>query len=398
MAQPGHLSFKVSGLIFMILFCTLLNGNAQNINQPAKHKTGKPVLTPNIIALINLTLNQPYNKINTDWFGTIQAEAILLWAKKGYPEGTQFVERWLNYHIENDNKLTDEEYLNTYHGNKARIIRDGVLPFSLYAGTLGVSFPCYELYQQTKNEDAKNVCLSVADAILHYSARDRFGYMAHDDFDFFKMCIPDVGYFSVRGLADASSLVDKHTADVYLKSAVYQAKTSIKLFYDTEKHLTRTIYLDQREPGKTYWCRASGWMVYTLNALLRHLPKDHPDYKYFTDIYCQIADGLKTRQGSDGGLHVWVDEPDSPEEVTSTAMTAGCFREAMDEGWIPANYNDYVQNAWKFISGCVSEDGRIKNAYTGWAIPAEQKQLIMDEDYPGFIAGMVLLAAARILN
>ncbi len=73
--------------------------------------------------------------------------------------------------------------------------------------------------------------------------------------------------------------------------------------------LTRTIYLEQKEPGKTYWCRASGWMVYTLTALLRHLPEDHPDYKYFTGIFCQIADGLVARQGPNGGLHVWVDDP-----------------------------------------------------------------------------------------
>jgi len=79
-------------------------------------------------------------------------------------------------------------------------------------------------------------------------------------------------------------------------------------------------------------------------------------------------------------------------------MTAGCIQEAMDEGWIPADYSNYVQKAWQFISGCVSEDGRIKNAYTGWAIPAEQKQLEMDEAYLGFIPGMVLLAAAQILN
>lgn len=343
-------------------------------------------------------MEQPYDKLNTDWFGTIQAEAILKWAEKGYPEGTQYVENWLNYHIEHDNKLNDEEYLNTYHGGKARIIREGVLPFSLYAGTIGVSFPCFILYQQTKNKDAKNVCLTVADAILHYSARDRFGYMAHDDFNYFRWCIPDVGYFSVRGMADASALVDKHTAEVFLKNAIFQTKTSINLFYDTEKKLTRTIYLEQSEPGKTYWCRASGWMVYTLTALLRHLPKDHKDYKYFTDTFCKVADGLTARQGTNGGLHVWVDDPDSPEEVTSTAMTAGCIQEAMDEGWIPPNYSNYVQKAWQFISGCVSEDGRIKNAYTGWAIPAEQKQLVMDEAYLGFIPGMVLLAAAQILN
>lgn len=391
-------NLKKGVIACLAAFCIMLNGTGQKISQATENMPDRPVISANIKALIDKTLQQPFESLNTDWFGTIQAEGILRWAKKGYPQGTKYVENWLNYHIEHDNKLSDEEYLNTYHGGKARIIREGVLPFSLYAGTIGVSFPCFVLYQQTKNADARNVCLTVADAILHYSARDRFGYMAHDDFNYFKWCIPDVGYFSVRGMADASALVDKQTAEVFLKNAVFQTKTSINLFYDAEKKLTRTIYLEQKEPGKTYWCRASGWMVYTLTALLRHLPKDHKDYKYFTDIYCQIADGLVARQGRNGGLHVWVDDPDSPEEVTSTAMTAGCIQEAMNEGWIPANYDNYVQKAWQFISGCVSEDGRIKNAYTGWAIPAEQKQLEMDEAYPGFIPGMVLLAAAQILN
>jgi rhamnogalacturonyl hydrolase YesR len=382
----------------MTLFCMILNGNSQKISQTSENSPNKPVITANIKALIDKTLQQPFESLNTDWFGTIQAEAILRWAKKGYPEGTQYVENWLNYHIEHDNKLSDEEYLKTYHGNKARIIREGVLPFSLYAGTIGVSFPCFVLYQQTKNEDAKNVCLTVADAILHYSARDRFGYMAHDDFNFYKWCIPDVGYFAVRGMADASALTDEHTSAVYLKNAVFQTKTSINLFYDAEKKLTRTIYLEQKEPGKTYWCRASGWMVYTLTALLRHLPDDHKDYKFFTETFCQIADGLVARQGSKGGLHVWVDDPTSPEEVTSTAMTAGCIQEAMDKGWIPKNYDAYVQKAWSFISSCVSEDGKVKNAYTAWAIPAEQKQLEMDTDYHGYIPGMVMIAAAQILR
>lgn len=394
--KQAYLNKRV--LTGIAVFYIMLNGYSQKIGQTIENSPKKPVISANIKALIAKTLQQPYESLNTDWFGTIQAEAILRWAKKGYPEGTQYVENWLNYHIEHDNKLSDVEYLNTYSGNKARIIRDGVLPFSLYAGTIGVSFPCFVLYQQTKNKEAKNICLTVADAILHYSARDRFGYMAHDDFDYFKWCIPDVGYFSVRGMADASALVDKHTAEVFLKNAIFQTKTSINLFYDTEKKLTRTIYLEQKEPGKTYWCRASGWMVYTLTALLRHLPKDHEDYIFITETFSQIADGLVAHQGANGGLHVWVDDPTSPEEVTSTAMTAGCIQEAMDKGWIPKKYDAYVQKAWSFISGCVSEDGKVTNAYTGWAIPAEQKQLEMDQGYHGFIPGMVMMAAAQILK
>ena len=170
------------------------------------------------------------------------------------------------------------------------------------------------------------------------------------------------------------------------------------LFFDADKKLTRTIYLEQKEPGKTYWCRASGWMVYTLTALLRHMPEDHTDYKFITGTFCQIADGLVARQGVNGGLHVWVDDPASPEEVTSTAMTAGCIQEAMDKGWIPKNYNAYVQKAWSFILSSVSEDGKVKNAYTAWAVPAEQRQLEMDTAYHGFIPGMVMMAASQILK
>jgi hypothetical protein len=203
----------------MAVFCIMLNGNSQKISQTTENAPRKPHIPANIKALITRTLEQPCESLNTDWFGTVQAEAILMWAKKGYPEGTQYVENWLNYHIELDNKLSDEEYLNTYSGNKARIIREGVLPFSLYAGTIGVSFPCFTLYQQTKNANARNVCITVADAILHYSARDRFGYMGHDDFNYFKWCIPDVGYFSVRVMADASALVDEGASKVYLKNA-----------------------------------------------------------------------------------------------------------------------------------------------------------------------------------
>ncbi|HUX59568.1 MAG TPA: glycoside hydrolase family 88 protein [Bacteroidales bacterium] len=389
----------VESFFLLIFICFIsLDGFSQKMAEKPDNAIQKAVLTDNIRTLLVKTLEIPCEKMNTDWFGTIQVEALLLWAKKGYPQGTEYVEKWLSYHIEHDNNMSDEEYLKSYEGPKARIDRHGVLPFSIYAGNLGVAFPCYTLYKQTKNKNAKNVCLSVADAILHYSARDKFGFMAHDDNEYYKFAIPDVGYFSVRGMADASELVDEKTAQVFLKNAVFQARTSITLFFDKEKKLTRTIYLEGKEPGKTYWCRASGWMIYTLTGLLRHLPKNHPDYRYFTDIYKQIADGLVTYQGPNGGLRVWVNEPDSPEEVTGTSMTAGCIQEAMDKQWIPENYNDYVRKAWKFINSCVTVDGKVVNAYTGWAVPSEQKLLKMDERYMGFVPGMVLVAAAQIIK
>lgn len=103
-------------------------------------------------------------------------------------------------------------------------------------------------------------------------------------------------------------------------------------------------------------------------------------------------------QSPNGALRVWVNEPDAPEEVTGTSMTAGCIREAMDRGWIPKNYDNYVQKAWKFINSCVTEDGTVINAYTGWAVPAEEKVLKMDDRYMGYVPGIVLVAAAQIIR
>lgn len=385
---------------FLVVFCFALvplcmgqkSDGVQGINK-------KPGMPSNIRALIERSLSQPYQNLNTDWFGTIQAEALLVWSERGFPSGKDYVTNWLRYHIEQDSKSSDSGNPGSYEGPKGRIIRNGPLPVSVYAGTLGVAFPCWRLFKMTGESDAREVCISVADIVLHYSARDRFGYIAHDDNSYCSWCIPDAGYFAVRSLADASELVDQMTGKVYMKDAINQAKMSVMLFYDKDMKLTRTLYnLAERKPGKTYWCRASGWMVYTLNALLRHLDKDSPDYLYFTSVYRDIADGLVKYQGPNGGLRVWVDDKTAPEEVTSTAMTAGCFSEAIEKGWLSKDYEVYVAKAWNFVLSSVSSDGRVKNAYTGWAIPAENRELKIDERDLGFIPGMVMMTAAQILK
>jgi len=101
-------------LTIVAVFCIILNSNSQKIIQTTKNTTNKTAIPTNVKALISKTLEQPFENLNTDWFGTIQAEAILRWADKGYPEGIQYVENWLNYHIDHDNKLTDEENIKTY--------------------------------------------------------------------------------------------------------------------------------------------------------------------------------------------------------------------------------------------------------------------------------------------
>lgn len=356
---------------------------------------GLPLNLPeNIAKLVKNTMKQQFQAVNTDWDGSIQIEGLLRFARRGYRDGGNYALNWFNYHVEHDGKLTDQEYYKQYSGPKVRILRDGPLAFVIYSATLGVAFPVHELYLQTHNKQAKQVCFDVADAILHYAARDRFGMLAHDDINFTNFAIPDTAYWATRANAIAASLcTDKLQADVYWKQSIYQLNLGIKYFLDTDKGIVRTG-LFKGEPGKTYWCRSQGWLIWAIAGLLRYLPPAHQAYKPAVNAMKMIANGAAKYQGPKGGLHVLVDDPASPEEVTSIAMVVAAVREGMRKGWLPKDYHNFCEKGWDFIKNSVDSNGTVHNAYTGWAVPAEARKVdLMDQEFRGYVPGIIMVAA-----
>lgn len=352
-------------------------------------------LPANIQKLIENVMAPGYQKVNTDWFGSIQIEGLLRFAKRDYRKGYDFAVNWFNYHVEHDKKLTDEEYYKQYEGNRARIMREGPLTFALYSANLGVAFPVHELYRINKNADARTVCFNVADAILQYAARDRFGMLAHDDFNFTDFAIPDTAYWATRANAIAASLcTNKELANVYWKQSIFQLEQGINCFLDKEKGLVRTG-LFKGLPGKTYWCRSQGWLLWAIGGLLRYLPPSHPKFKIIAGDMQLIADGLKKYQSAAGAWRVLADDSSTPEEITGTSMILSALKEASRKKWIDGSrYGEMLQKAWSYTCSSVDKEGNVHNAYTGWAVPAENKQTtLMDQRFMGFVPGIVMLAA-----
>jgi len=389
-----------TGLMFSITAASALApllGKARNNEDeflPFETDKGLPDALPaNIQQLIKNVQLQEYKRVNTDWDGTIQIEGLLRFAKRGYKEGLDFASNWFNYHVEHDNKLTDEEYYKQYDGPRARILRNGPLAFVIYSANLGVSFPVHELYKMNRNANAKQVCIDVADAILHFAGRDRFGMLAHDDFNYINFAIPDTAYWATRANAIAASLSKGDVAKVYWKQSIYQLDQGIRYFFDANKKLVRTG-LFKGEPATTYWCRSQGWLIWAISGLLRYLPQSHPYFKTAAAIMEAVADGAAKYQSKNGGLHVLVDEATSPEEVTGMAMVIASVKEGMRNGWIPKKYDDMCNKAWEFIKKSVDAEGKLHNVYTGWAVPAEEKKTdLMDKNFRGFAVGIIIVAA-----
>ncbi len=349
-------------------------------------------------AVIKHLLSKDPKYWNTDWDGTMAIEALLSWKDRGVPEALEYAKQWLDFHIEHDNKLNDTEFYNTYSGPDARVIRGKYLPFTMYSGFFGLPFPCYHIYRSTGDERAKQTCLDVASAILHVAARDQRGLVLHDDgvrrgdsINFFT--IPDTMYFVTKALMIASVLDDK-TGEVYRDQAIFQIKTGTSFYLDNEKNIARTV-LYPNGVGNTFWCRASGWLSYALSGVLRFLPENHPEFKNLANELKRLADGVTKFQGLNGGLHVLVDQPETPEETSGTAMCVASIKEAVGKGWIPDQYDQFLEKGWNFIKKNVSDNGSITQVYTGWAIPAEERRIMMDQSNQdrGWIPAVVLNAA-----
>jgi rhamnogalacturonyl hydrolase YesR len=98
-------------------------------------------------------------------------------------------------------------------------------------------------------------------------------------------------------------------------------------------------------------------------------------------------------QHPSGGFRVLLDDPGTPLETTGAAMFATGVHEGIRNKWLPDTYRQAADRAWEFVKGNITDDGQVRNAYTGWAIPAEEREMSMDEHKMGWIPGFILMVA-----
>ena len=337
---------------------------------------------PGVAAIMaNLIRSEPAS-VNTDWFGTCRMQGLLEWAGRGFPEFLDFGKGWFEHHLKSQG-------VSRYSGAKSRTVDAGGIAITTYAGHFGLAFPCYELFRQTGDERARRICLAVADIILHKTARNRYGMVGHDDN--VEWAIPDVCYFAVTPLMNAYKLCGE-SGSAYRDQAVYQLRTYVDVFLAKDTAIAKTMLLKDGI-GKTYWSRATGWLLWSMTGVLRHLPPDHPAFGPFVADLRRFADGIARHQDASGGIHLYVDDPKSPLEMTGSAMCAMGLHESVRRGWLPRSYAPLTDRFWSFVKENIGQDGRLHRVYTGWAVPAEQGQVSMDTEEMGWALGFAMSLA-----
>jgi len=339
-------------------------------------------LPPGVRAIVDTTLRRDPATLNTDWFGTVLMQGLLEWHRRGVKDVRAFSTAWLDHHLKSPG-------VSRYSGAKSREVTAGGIHVTTYAGHFGLAFPCYEMAVQFGERRARRACVETARLILHQVARNRLGLVEHDDSGEF--AIPDTCYFAVRALMSGSAL-DPGYQQVLREQAVFQLRTYVDTFLVPEKRLAKTVLFGEGL-GKTYWTRASGWLLWAITSVLRLLPPSDPAFTRFLEDLKTLVSGLAAVQDPSGGFRVLLDDPQTPLETTGTAMFASGVHEAVRRKWLPDSYLQPANRAWDFVKSNLDSEGRIRNAYTGWALPAENRVMSMDEHDMGWIPGFILIVA-----
>lgn len=339
-------------------------------------------LPAGVAAILERILAQPPSSLNTDWFGTMPLVGALQWHRRGIKEVELFARAWLTHHLQ----TTD---VAKYQGNRGRLVWAGGIPLTTYAGHFGVSQVCEEMAVLFGDDRARRVAIDVADVVLHRTARNHIGLIGHDDTADF--AIPDVTFFAVSSLLIGAQL-NAPGAAAYRDQALYQLRTAIDTFLTKDTGLARTLY--RRDgPGKTYWTRASGWLLWSITAALRRLDARHGSFQGFTADLKRLVDGMLRVQEPNGGFHVLLDDASTPLDATGPAMFAWGVHESVRRGWLPGAYRGGAGKAWDFVTANLTDDGVLRNTYYVWALPAENREMRLRDESSGWAMGFVLAAA-----
>lgn len=136
------------------------------------------------------------------------------------------------------------------------------------------------------------------------------------------------------------------------------------------------MYLDrlQKDNGLFYhaedvpffWGRGNGWYAAGMAELLRSLPEEHPDRPYILSSYQKMMKTLLGYQDDSGMWKQLLDDSESWNESSGTAMFCYAMTMGVRKGWLQEDqFGLAARKAWLALVDQLDERGDIRNVCEG---------------------------------
>lgn len=191
-----------------------------------------------------------------------------------------------------------------------------------------------EYYGDKMEPEVRRIAEKIADYMLHNQARrpdGAFYRIGPAGFPDATLWADDL-YMSVPFLCRCYKLSGRTE---YLDDAVNQFMQFKKYLYQPDKKILSHVY-DFKFSTATgmAWGRGNGWCFFSLTELLEVLPENHRDRDFLLSYYRELAEGYMKLQGKYGLWHQILDDEDSYEETSCTAMFVYGLCRGVRFGWL----------------------------------------------------------------
>ncbi|MNO18166.1 Unsaturated rhamnogalacturonyl hydrolase YteR [compost metagenome] len=139
--------------------------------------------------------------------------------------------------------------------------------------------------------------------------------------------------------------------------------------YMSEIRLMSHVY-DFKYDTPTYipWGRGNGWVLFSLSELLEALPRRHAAYEELLGFFRELSAGVMEMQGASGLWHQVLNEPDSYEETSCTAMFVYAYARGLRLGLLSERegYGRAVEQGWHALAErSIDEAGNVHGVCIG---------------------------------
>jgi rhamnogalacturonyl hydrolase YesR len=151
-----------------------------------------------------------------------------------------------------------------------------------------------------------------------------------------------------------------------LDDAARQALAFGDEVWDEEAQLYRHARQSGRAPATPFWSRCNGWAIWALTEVLQALPEEHPLRAAVVAQVRRHADSLLRHQNARGFWPNVLGRPDSPDEVSGTAIFVMALARGLRAGWLAGErFREAARKGWEAVASRVEPDGTVHDICMG---------------------------------
>lgn len=140
------------------------------------------------------------------------------------------------------------------------------------------------------------------------------------------------------------------------------------LFMEDQRLMSHVYDFKYDRATRVPWGRGNGWVLFSLSELLERLPQAHPLHEELLGFYQQFAEGIASFQSDSGLWRQVINEPDSYEEASCTAMFVYGLARGIRFGWLQqrTHFEAVVERGWQGLTKhAINRQGHVFGVCSG---------------------------------